>query len=612
MKDIDRLLSRTLRAEADEFAPEDLAAAEQRFVRGRRKRRFTWFGGATLATAAAIVAVAVFPRPELVNEERLDVAAPQTTTISVGQEPVGIASTGDAVWVANSGDGTVSRIDPETNEVVATIEVGGAPEEVAAHEFSVWVYDAESRKVVEIDPSSNEVVQEYGNEWPEGTHLDLAVKRNKTLWMADPATQTVHSLGPPSKDESSPDDPETSVAGVKPERGGDVATEYGDGEVWAYNGDLGSLSRLVAADGTDEPVSGPNVSMALTAKNGDLAVGGGALWVSDDFGVIMRIDRHTFEKELVDVGGRYSDLAFGRDHLWALTATEADNGTATLRKIAARDGRLVGKPVPLAEDAVDIAADEEAVWVAHRDGASVSRIDISSDPEPRPTDAPDEPVAETPAEGAQIYFAFTANDDVYLEYSDGTTRQFTMTADIERNPVLGAVSIFFERHDHETEWAGIIEHNFVTGEDQIAAEGLEPAVSYGGDLAYVGGETGDESLYVAPMEGNGRLAPDHASIALSDWGLSAPSSLEWSDDGKALYLQARTDHWVTVQVPVVNGVPGDPAILDVLTDQPPGTSFIQPDNASSEAVEVVAVCCRELEGDVFSRLSIGRIVFGNR
>jgi YVTN family beta-propeller protein len=41
--------------------------------------------------------------------------------------------------VANRDDGTLSRIDPSTNRVVATIHVGGQPESVAVGGGAVWV-----------------------------------------------------------------------------------------------------------------------------------------------------------------------------------------------------------------------------------------------------------------------------------------------------------------------------------------------------------------------------------------------------------------------------------------------------------------------------------------
>ncbi len=47
--------------------------------------------------------------------------------IGVGNAPGPIEAGADAVWVGNTLDGTVSRIDPGTNAVSATIPVGDGP-----------------------------------------------------------------------------------------------------------------------------------------------------------------------------------------------------------------------------------------------------------------------------------------------------------------------------------------------------------------------------------------------------------------------------------------------------------------------------------------------------
>ncbi len=60
-------------------------------------------------------------------------------TISVGDNPEGIAVGASAVWVANSLDGTVIRIDPAAGRVVQTIAVGNAPSGVAVARGTVWV-----------------------------------------------------------------------------------------------------------------------------------------------------------------------------------------------------------------------------------------------------------------------------------------------------------------------------------------------------------------------------------------------------------------------------------------------------------------------------------------
>ena len=77
--------------------------------------------------------------------------------IPVGPESFAIAASPEAVWVTNYGDGTVSRIDPGTNQVTATISVGGNPVGVVAGFGSIWVANELDGKVARIDPVTNQV-----------------------------------------------------------------------------------------------------------------------------------------------------------------------------------------------------------------------------------------------------------------------------------------------------------------------------------------------------------------------------------------------------------------------------------------------------------------------
>lgn len=63
----------------------------------------------------------------------------QATTIGVGRGPMGLAIGAPWVWVADSGSGSVSRIDMASERVVATIPIGPMPEGVALGGGSVWV-----------------------------------------------------------------------------------------------------------------------------------------------------------------------------------------------------------------------------------------------------------------------------------------------------------------------------------------------------------------------------------------------------------------------------------------------------------------------------------------
>jgi hypothetical protein len=91
--------------------------------------------------------------------------------------PSGLAFGQGSVWVTSAGYGTVSRIDPQSDKVVAKIKVGRGGVDIAVDESSgaVWVasaylpknyggYDnpkySEDRNLTRVDPETNRVVEE--------------------------------------------------------------------------------------------------------------------------------------------------------------------------------------------------------------------------------------------------------------------------------------------------------------------------------------------------------------------------------------------------------------------------------------------------------------------
>ena len=74
--------------------------------------------------------------------------------------------------MANSLDGTVSRIDPETNSVVAVTAAGNGPTAVAADAHGVWVSNQFDGTLVRLDPRTNQVARRIsvGNR-PQGVAI---------------------------------------------------------------------------------------------------------------------------------------------------------------------------------------------------------------------------------------------------------------------------------------------------------------------------------------------------------------------------------------------------------------------------------------------------------
>src|SRR2546426_4989392 len=114
-------------------------------------------------------------------------SGPAQALIAVGQRPgVPVAGEG-AVWVPNTGDGTVSRIDPRSNRVVATLRIGNQlafyqrdceakgsvhsfmgtsfhvrdcdlPSALAVGAGALWVLKNDEQMVLRVDPRNEHVV----------------------------------------------------------------------------------------------------------------------------------------------------------------------------------------------------------------------------------------------------------------------------------------------------------------------------------------------------------------------------------------------------------------------------------------------------------------------
>ncbi len=85
--------------------------------------------------------------------------------MTVGKRPVAVSFGEGSVWVAAEGDDAVTRIDPGTGSA-STIPVGDGPVGVAVGPGAVWVANAGDGTVSRIDPERNTVVEtiEVGSE----------------------------------------------------------------------------------------------------------------------------------------------------------------------------------------------------------------------------------------------------------------------------------------------------------------------------------------------------------------------------------------------------------------------------------------------------------------
>jgi DNA-binding beta-propeller fold protein YncE len=203
----------------------------------------------------------------------------------------GLAFGHGSVWVTSASYGTVSRIDPQSDKVVAKIKVGRGAGDIAADESSgaVWVassylpkneYDfpkySEDRNLTRVDPETNRVVEEIPIEAHSqyfGGAVNVAVGEG-AVWVlsgdgnllkVDPATNEIAAR--------------VSVDGTPRH-----LAVYG-GAVWVLSGDRNQF-RLVRVDPrTMHIVASEDIGSIRKIGEGGLAAGGGYVWFSSREGL---------------------------------------------------------------------------------------------------------------------------------------------------------------------------------------------------------------------------------------------------------------------------------------------------------------------------------------
>jgi DNA-binding SARP family transcriptional activator/ABC-type branched-subunit amino acid transport system substrate-binding protein len=167
-----------------------------------------------------------------------------------------VAATHEAVWVINQ-DQSVSRIDPQSNRVVARIRNVKA-ENVAAGDGDVWV--TEDTTLTEIDPRLNRVSRRISIPADKLTALDVG---GGAVWVADPLGGKIWRVDTGSR----------ARRLAIPVAMWTGAISFGEGVVWAANEIRDEIQQIDARTNAARVVG-------KTAAPRDIEAAGGAVWVT--------------------------------------------------------------------------------------------------------------------------------------------------------------------------------------------------------------------------------------------------------------------------------------------------------------------------------------------
>jgi YVTN family beta-propeller protein len=310
-------------------------------------------GGLLLAAAVAAFLASRDGDSELAEPNTLAVIDPASAelvaTIPTGIEPADLAPDGDAVWVANHGDNSVTRVDvgelAATGTVPARTDIGG----LAAGDGGVWLASSRATKLVRYDPSvgSRRAFDLAANpeEFPD-TALNPITVGAGSVWVGrsagglarvDPKTGDVVSRVPVGNSPSGLDtgfgavwlsddidneviriDPRSAAAvtAAIPVGQSPVAIAAGEGAVWVANVGDDTVSRI------DPETSAVTTTIPVPERPTGIAAGDGAVWVaSGAAGTVSRINPETNEVgESIPIGGAPHGVAIASGRVWVSVA----------------------------------------------------------------------------------------------------------------------------------------------------------------------------------------------------------------------------------------------------------------------------------------------------
>ena len=264
----------------------------------RRSRRSVALAGGALVLAAAIVAAVLLLTG---GSSGPTVSAP----VAIGKPPLRIAAGSEKIWVLSEPEGTLTRIDAETDRITgAPIDLGQGVAAVAVGGGSVWVTDARTGELLRVDDETGRVTQRI----EIGGHPGPIAYGGGRVWVAD-----------------------TEGAGITA-----VNTKGG---------------RVVRRD------------LAPHTAPLRLATGAGGLWVSSAAtDTVRRIDLATFAVGTpIPAGRRPAGITVADGLVWV-----ADTRSDSVTRVDPSLQAVSGAPIPVGEHPGGIDAGTSAVWVTSR------------------------------------------------------------------------------------------------------------------------------------------------------------------------------------------------------------------------------------------------------
>jgi YVTN family beta-propeller protein len=342
-----------------------------RLVAADRKKRLLAVAGAVVLAVSLLVAVASRGGPHLVAAANtvgvIDTGQASLNAVVTGVgRPSGVAAGAGAVWVTDSADDQLLRVN-SAGQVDDRIPVGRGPAGVAVGGGQVWVTNQLDGTVSEVNPGAGV---------PVGPAIQVGIGPSAvafgfgSVWVANVTGDSLSKIQAATGKVVATIDLGSSPAGVA----------VGAGAVWVAAQDTGELLRV-------DPVGDRVVQTFPAGQSPDgVAVGAGFVWVANAGGAVTRFDPRTNAERTINVGGAPAGVAYADGAVWV-----ANSLTGAVNRIDPRSGAV--QLIRVGNEPTGLAAAGHHVWAtvlpslaSHR-GGTLTVID----PQPPDLGGPTDP-----------------------------------------------------------------------------------------------------------------------------------------------------------------------------------------------------------------------------
>jgi len=279
------------------------------------------------------------------------VAAP----VAIGKAPLRIAAGSEKIWVLSEPEGTLTRIDAESDEIEgAPIDLGVGVAAVAVGGGSVWVTDARTGQLLRVDDQTGTVTQRI----EIGGRPGPVVYGGGRVWVADTAGAGITAVNAQGG---------RVVRRRLPPHVAPLRLATGAGGLWVSSAATGTVRRIdLGTFALGEPIPAGRRPAGIT-------VGDGLVWVADARSdTVTRVDPslQAVSGAPTPVGERPGGIDAGTSAVWVTVA-----GEDAVRRLELPSGEPEGGPIGVGPEPGAIAVGVTAVWVANDGDGTVTRIE---------------------------------------------------------------------------------------------------------------------------------------------------------------------------------------------------------------------------------------------